>query len=149
MKCKKSSKGPRTDILGYILIAASVPLAFFYPTFAIIFLGLGLFSYFTSKNYICQDCMPKKCPLCNNPLSKKNSCTKCNIIICPSCGSHQDSKITPLPCHSTIIAFLGFIGILIILLASLGPMSFIIIPALLFFLSSKCKNCNKRIITDF
>ena len=93
--------------------------------------------------------MPKKCPVCNKPLSKKNSCAKCKIIICPSCDSYQDTKIKPLPWYSVIIAFFAFIALLLVLLATLGSMSFIIIPAFLFFLSSKCKNCNKRIITDF
>lgn len=147
-KCKKPSNGLRKDVLGYILIGSSFPLAYYYPSLFIIFFGLGIFSYYLSKNYICPDCKPKKCPVCNSPLGKKNSCLKCNIIICPSCDSYQDNKRKPLPLYSTIIAFFGFLGLLLILLATLGSMSFIIIPVVLFLLSSKCNNCNKRIITD-
>jgi hypothetical protein len=150
IKCNKQVKYLKGETAAYILFLSTIPLAYLFgwSMLTMPFLGIYLYIVRNSKRYICQDCISKTCPTCQNELSDGKVCNKCKQVVCPFCSAHQkyDTSV------SWPAAIIGLLIMPVIMIAGmlfiwLLPMGYLIYVTLT---SPRCHSCGETIyISDF
>jgi hypothetical protein len=126
-------------------------ISYINPSFCVVIIGLWICE--TPSNYICSDCILKKCPLCNKDL-KGFKCDNCKIIVCPNCDFHYEEKQKTRSWTFSTISVFSFFAIVIAYIYLLKHISLeygdllleltgYLILLIVFLYIPKCPNCKK------